>query len=427
MTENSNKISTPALGSAYDITQILMRMVLQYNRNRSTSITIGNAKQFIRSINYVIAHCNDSDQTDNVEISYKKGLENLENERDQLHMAFIKMKNDLINFNNLKYLDVMTNQLLGFFATYDLIYQAHICAYDLDYPLIDGMPLDYNMYNLNGIDLVDEYFKRLSIEHQFIRLFSKEVINNFLETYQQQKRIPIEYLGLNLCEIIVIQYMFYLLINNGYDLSISKQDYKQIIKKIAAFQTADNVLRQCQLLIQKQLKDDQMYLYILKVLPFFKAQINIAFSNNTFNQLIIINQDLQIKKIAFKDNQMLSDTDFINLKQQLDNSSSIESRTTLIKHTKLSMSDLIDLLNELFWTDDEYLTFFNSLDIITIAILTYTLFKNELYFTKLKDILALTDNLDYAWEKALIISINERDEGTLTELSMIIEQFSSFS
>jgi len=426
MTEKTNRSNALALNSSYDITQILIRIIYQYNHKRSTSIAIADAKQFVKSINYVIAHNQLTEQSNNVEMLYQDGLANLESEYDRLQTAFIKMKNDIINFNNIKYLDIMTTQFTAFFATYDLTYKAHICAYDLDYPLIDGMPLDYNMYDLNGLDLVGEYFKRLSMEHQFIRLFSKETITDFLKTYQQQKLIPVECLGLNLCEIIVIQYMFYLLIHNGYGLCINKQEYSKIIKKIKDYQTIDNVLKQCQLLLKKQLPDENVYRYILKVLPFFKAQFNVAYQNNTFDQLIIVKKDITPIKLAFKDNEMLSNNDFINLIQQLDATPSIESRAALIKHTKLSMIDLIDLLNELFWTDDEYLVFFNSLDLMTIAILTYTLFKNELYFTKLSNIQTLFDSIDYDWEKALIRSINNLDADNLTKLNLIIEQFGSF-
>lgn len=200
MTEKTNRSNALALNSSYDIAQILIRIVYQYNHKRSTSIAIADAKQFVKSINYVIAHNQLTEQSNNVEMLYQDGLANLESEYDRLQTAFIKMKNDIINFNNIKYLDIMTTQFTAFFATYDLTYKAHICAYDLDYPLIDGMPLDYNMYDLNGLDLVGEYFKRLSMEHQFIRLFSKETITDFLKTYQQQKIIPVECLGLNLCE-----------------------------------------------------------------------------------------------------------------------------------------------------------------------------------------------------------------------------------
>ena len=426
MTKNSNRSNISTLAVSPDIMQILIKMVLQYNRNRSTSIAVYNVKQFIKSINYVIDHYEPNDQMINVEMRYEKGLENLENQLTKLQTAFIKMKNDLISFNNFKYLDVMTNQFVGFFATYDLIYRAHICPYDLDYPLIDGMPLEHHMYHLNGLDLVEEYFKRLSIEHQFIRLFSKKVIDDFLETYQQQKKCPIASLGLNLCEIVVIQYMFYLLVNDGYGLSISQPDYQKIITKIDTYQTIDDLIKQCLFLLNRQLKDEKMYLYLLKVLPFFKAQLNIAINNKSFKQLIIIDQDLKAERLVFKASQLLSDNDFNDLKKQLDDTSLIESRITLIKDRNLSINDLIDLLNILFWTDDEYVIFFKSLDIMTIAILIDTLFKNELYFAKLQDILTLTDDFDYAWEGILIKTINKFDDSAQVELTMLIEQFGSF-
>ena len=114
------------------------------------------------------------------------------------------------------------------------------------------------------------------------------------------------------------------------------------------------------------------------------------------------------------------------MKKQLDDTSLIESRITLIKDRNLSINDLIDLLNVLFWTDDEYVIFFKSLDIMTIAILIDTLFKNELYFAKLQEILTLTDDFDYAWEGILIKTINKFDDSAQVELTMLIEQFGSF-
>ena len=108
-------------------------------------------------------------------------------------------------------------------STYEgILYYSHTTE-DLDYPLVDGIPLFHDMYHLDGMDLVLYYMERFALEHTFCEYFREE-LPEFLRRYELQKGVTVEYLGLNLCELLWYQCFASLMLFQQPSLLLAEQD-----------------------------------------------------------------------------------------------------------------------------------------------------------------------------------------------------------
>lgn len=71
---------------------------------------------------------------------------------------------------------------------------------DITVPLIDGLPVFHDMYGAVGTDFVRYYLERFYIEMSYCRLFAHE-IEVFCEHYHSVRKVRLERLNLNLCEL----------------------------------------------------------------------------------------------------------------------------------------------------------------------------------------------------------------------------------
>lgn len=182
---------------------------------------------------------------------------------------------------------------------------------NLDYPLKDGLPLYHDMYGLQGIDLVLYYLKRLEKELQFVAIYKEELAEfvGYLDEYTKS--------SWNMYNLVVNQLYANQILKHKKSILLSYNDY-------------------------------------------------LAFQKRNTKQILVFYRKESISKneIQFKD--CYSNIDFNGFLENLKNLP-LDEKIKHILQGDLSMHDVLDLLDHEIFYNEEYVYFFNQLDLYTLA------------------------------------------------------------
>lgn len=215
--------------------QLAQELVLLLNHKQSTSLSMADHKRILNTISYVVLQGLEemeerSLQELEIDACFERGLLVLQNKEQQTRNLLNQLRRNRLPFCNERYNSVMDEQIphyLEQLSTYEgILYYSHTTE-DLDYPLVDGIPLFHDMYHLDGMDLVLYYMERFALEHTFCEYFREE-LPEFLRRYEQQKGVTVEYLGLNLCELLWYQCFASLMLFQQPSLLLAEQDVKRL-------------------------------------------------------------------------------------------------------------------------------------------------------------------------------------------------------
>ena len=298
----------------YD-SSLIKELVSRYNNNQSTSISLEDFQHILDTIDYILEHGK----------TLEEGIQSIQSDIKEIQRIYNSIQ--ILPFNNEKYLNVLEKQIPFFIHSVtgeDALFHYCDISVDLDYPLIDGIPLYHNIYHLRGSDLVLYYLKRLSEENYFCTLFDD--LESFIEDYEKTIKTSVYDLQINFFELVVHQCIAHISIYNSPGLII--QDKREV----------NNI---------NVILDSLKY----PMIDLFKENIMASFDKIP----IIYPEDCY--QIAFSH----EGADFYEILNQFEYSRDI----TLLK--QLSIYDLIDFLEQDILTEKEYITFYSSLTAIEIV------------------------------------------------------------
>ena len=173
---------------------LVKELVCRYNHNQSTSISLEDFKHILDTIDYILEHGE----------TFDEGIQSIQSDIKEIQRIYKSIQ--LLPINNEKYLNVLKKQIPFFIQSVtgeDALFHYCDISVDLDYPLIDGIPLYHDMYHLRGTDLVLYYLKRLSEENHFCSLFDD--LETFIEDYEKSIKTSVYDLQINFFELVVHQ------------------------------------------------------------------------------------------------------------------------------------------------------------------------------------------------------------------------------
>lgn len=165
--------------------QLAQELVLLLNHKQSTSLSMADHKRILNTISYVVLQGLEemeerSLQELEIDACFERGLLVLQDKEQQTRNLLNQLRRNRLPFCNERYNSVMDEQIphyLEQLSTYEgILYYSHTTE-DLDYPLVDGIPLFHDMYHLDGMDLVLYYMERFALEHTFANTFVKSCRN----------------------------------------------------------------------------------------------------------------------------------------------------------------------------------------------------------------------------------------------------------
>lgn len=294
---------------------LIKELVFRYNHNQSTSISLEDFQHILDTIDYILEHGE----------TLEEGIETIQSDIKEIQRIYKSIQ--ILPINNEKYLNVLKKQIPFFIQSVtgeDALFHYCDISVDLDYPLIDGIPLYHDMYHLRGTDLVLYYLKRLSEENYFCSLFDD--LDTFIEYYEKIIKTSIYDLQINFFELIVHQCIAHISVYKSPGLLIHDQrEIKEISSIVDSFH--------------------------YPMINLFKEYIV-----SSFDKIPIVYPQNHTQLVFNHEG-----ADFYEILNQFEYSRDI----TLLR--QLSIYDLIDFLEQDILTNEECTTFMNSLTAIEIV------------------------------------------------------------
>lgn len=263
-----------------DTNELMMILVDKYKKytvNDHSSITVQKAQQLMNSILYCInGYLKSLDkglisasEHYNAFVLYERGLEFEKTNLSNAQKLLINMKNNILKIDNIYYQDTLLRGIDLFFRNYDILYAAHETPGSIDYPL--ALPI----YDLEGVEYILEYLKRLYIENNFCACFTSDNIEYLLRKFNDDyKDIPF-----NIFEVVV---------RNAIGLEILGIDIMQL--------SINTYERACLYKILKPLSieliQEKMILAINEILKFNKIEDN---KQKEYIKKVVIELSYEIK------------------------------------------------------------------------------------------------------------------------------------
>ncbi|WP_294467531.1 DUF6179 domain-containing protein [uncultured Anaerofustis sp.] len=162
------------------ILPILIDLMGKYTSKDSSSVSYETAEMLLQGILYCIEENfkdnNILDRNASIEFLYENGLDIVNNKVLEAKGIYEDIINDFEDYGVRNYKDTILKGIPMFFIKYIPKHFPQNNILTLDYPIIKGNP-----NSKCGIDLILEYLNSVKIEKEFLSLFNKDIIIDFLE------------------------------------------------------------------------------------------------------------------------------------------------------------------------------------------------------------------------------------------------------
>ncbi|OCN05309.1 hypothetical protein A4S06_09390 [Erysipelotrichaceae bacterium MTC7] len=379
--QQAKLLSEEAVQAIKEVLQdITAKLVISYNQKKSSTVSTYVYKNIYRSVIYALDHVQTYKddprllQADRIYEYYQQGIVILEQQMKALQHQALQIKCERLPVENERYLDVVHRQFFTFLEGYDMTYKATLCKEDFDYPLLDGLALDHHMYGLQGLDLACEYANRFYLEQCFCNRYEAQM-KTLVAWYERQKGVSIHVLGLNVMELLLRQQLFACLLPHANQLLFSETEVRFLVLKIQDAATCVNIAYQR----FATLVDEATYQYSLRFQARFLLELEIGIQNQSLDQLIIYKVQ-ETQQVKFQVDHVIDNDTFLQVVEQIKGVQDCKDKIELLQNSKLSIHDVLDILDMSIFTKSEYLAYFQQLDSLTLALLVRYVYPEEFLF-----------------------------------------------
>ncbi|MFQ6861325.1 MAG: DUF6179 domain-containing protein [Beduini sp.] len=346
-----------------EIEELTLHLALHYQHQNSSSVSQSQFLRIIDTINYMFKHsCKDPKALNDHSIVFffEDGLHTLKRDTQKIQAIYDSLKTQILPIQNDRYLSIINEQIPNFLKTlqeYRAVFNYCYVEGDLDYPLIDGLPLDHDMYGLSGIDLVIYYIRRFTLENRFCWYFRHD-LPELIGQYVALKGISIDYLSINLFELIVCQMTAYSLLHHSIGLFFEKTDIDELKNILSDKDITHEITSSL-----SHVADQEVRNYLLS----YKENII-----RIFKYFIYESYDAFLYQPAFSEKTMvyLESSDNAVFDKAFDDLKEMTKVEEKIQYlSDIPLYDMLDLLENDIFYGKEYWQFFSSMDLKEVAVI----------------------------------------------------------
>lgn len=295
--------------------------VLRFTHGKSTAVSKETYLRIVDLIYFILDHGQ----------SYEEGVENIKIRMQECKSLYRSICTYGLEVYNAALYDVLKIQIPNIFQSWN----ERVCWCEihenLDYPLVDGIPLWHGMYDLKGVDLLLYYLRRLKKEMDFVAKY-KDELSEFvqcLDMYTQE--------SWNMYSLILYQSIVNQVLKDKNSILLFKKDVEEF---------------------QKRNVDISCYFFD----EYMKTYQNILL--NSFQQFY--QKEYENSRIFIQD--IHSDYNFNSMIEYLQ-TLSLQEKINYVLKENLGVHDLLDVLNTDVFIEKEYTSFFKTLDMYSLAVL----------------------------------------------------------
>ena len=378
------------------------QLVLLKTHKRSTALRKKEYQWILQSIDYIAAHgtgCQLDEQ-------YETGLKKVEQLIQQSKQQIQTLRSHRLPILNERYISILNQQLPDFFQQYEPSFHAAYCKEDLDYPLLDGLALEHEMYHKQGIDLVCEYMRRYTIEETFLHTYQDEVIT-LMHYYELHHDIELSLLGCNLCEIVLQQALFSCMLSLDSLLITAHQATFLCEKLIQIEHIEDFVHIVFQRLLQPFSEEMQVYLY--QFYDMFVLRLQNAIQNHTLQELIIT--PASARPVFYLQSEACDPAVFQTTLELLPMAANRKHALQILQQATFGISDYLDVFHMELLDEETLWMLFASFDAVALAALFYQQYQEQLHFHQRVSLQELSwIEMREGWEEIFLHYLTTLDE-----------------
>lgn len=356
-----------------EINSLLLELASYLNHNNATSISRLSFQRILKTMNYICIH-GIQEQANryecfkdiNIHALFTNGEEEVKQDIELITSLLEDIKATKLPFDNDRYQSIINEQIPNFLKYtqgYNAIfYDCHV-EDDLDYPLVDGLSLYHDMYQLQGSDLVLYYIKRFHIEHSFCHHFVHE-LPELIVQYEALKGVSVEDLGMNLFEMLLNQLVANKALQRDMNLFLMEDEIPIVKEKFLAY----GVKRVIQSLIESIDKtfSSAISAYVEEYQSIILQNVERLLAHDY--QMLIYEKPVEMKD-AIVLNSASNNSIFLVALSNIQNMATLNEKIFYLKEHVHSVYDLIDLLEADIFFDDEYDIYYACLSPQEIAII----------------------------------------------------------
>ena len=357
-----------------ELIDLLGKEVDRYTGGESSSIPVEKAQEILHSITYSIGlylkSIKNMDEVSNVLTSDKikslflKGMDAVSQLKDKAEALLNDlMKNKLI-IDNFAYQDTITYGLPKFFQEYQIEFGSFDVPGSIDYPLLETIT------DLQGVEFQYEYLSRLTIENDFLRCFSEQKIALLLKNFNKDS----VHMLINIFELVLTNALGCELTGREIimlDIPVEERNWLNNRLKGKNKEEIAELLRISLDRIGKELQlSGVITAYAGKAISELARRIVHNLETDTLEEIFIAFEDEVQLEESFEDGIAMEDEALRELIKELGELHSVSDKLIRIRETVRNLSDLIEILQECFYSN-EYEEVFNLISDTDKALLKY--------------------------------------------------------
>lgn len=284
---------------------------------------------------------------------YNYGKNNLDNYISKTKFFYSMMKNSFIKNDNYFYNATLKDGIKGFFKIYNKSYDAKNICITVDYEAFLERP------KLYGIEFINKYLEYINYENIFCKKFHEEKIINLLKkVYKKYEDLPI-----NIFEIVFMSSLLCKYQNlNVLSLDIDKINIQSIYDDFDTNrQYFENNLKNSFIKLKKDLLIKDNY-YLNNCFNKLLKNIMYYCDSKTLGNILGRNK---IKELLYYAKEKINNEKYKEVIQIIQESESFDKIDILMRSIN-SLLDLIDILYDIDFRDDELFNIFSRLQTIDI-------------------------------------------------------------
>lgn len=379
--------------------QLLKTKIEEYTLGESSSVRTEVAGYIMESNFYTISlylkTLNDPEiaiqvlKEEGCEAAYQKGYTYLKRRIASTKSFYSLMKTSIIQTENQTYLDTIIGGITGFFKLYTPDFGAHDTHITADYPT--AIP----MTDIAGIEFIQQYIEKIQIEDTFCQYFSPKTIHYLLCDYGLDNKY--QELIFNIFEQVFMTALFCELLGKEVrQLEILDSDKKKLQSHFEGM-TKVEILEQLEATCDRLFKtmdisDERYQQYMKMVLERMAGTIYAALELGTFPQICLtLKIPQEIKKIYYDLGEKMPAASYRAMVEELNQCRFSSDKLQIIANQVQTLSDLVDVLLDVDFEEEELRQILQTLEIMDLAALadeisSYPDFE-ELEFDELEQVL----------------------------------------
>lgn len=421
------------------IALILQELILSYTTRDSSSIKEETASNMLCSICYALdaystalkrpvemdSHLRDK----GIRQIYAEGLNIVRSCVEDSKKLYQEIANTKLMIPMEAYNDTIDKALPEFFLTYDVEFAAQDTVSLMDYPLV------FDDQSISGIFYINQYLQKLKLETRFCSCFRPESILQFLCGYGAKYDLDMIDTPLNLFEILFDQSVVSILCGNECGQLFVSGPQFQYLKEDLSVGNYHNFQKLVASAVNKMISDfdlesAELINYMHKYSKLYRGRLlNALEAGNLINLVIVDHEKQPDGTFIFEDGERMSDEDFIQLVNLILECEDLSGKVSLVISGVHSMGDYLDLLEADCLFSDEYLSVFEALDEIGIAVLGRHVFYEELRCGKLQllphRLIGFKENVEPEWQLNFIEYLLKLDDNKRIDIENLINRIHS--